>query len=134
MDKRPLISALIVPFVFVAGCATTALDEDARYARLPTGVTLLESDRDECEGIVQVAERTSLGRARGDDVVLRQGQNATFEIDVEDEDVQWSCIGDSGTEDREAIDCPANTSHVRITREAEGDNFVLECYGTASRR
>lgn len=134
MHKRPFVFVAVVPLVFLAGCAITDVDEDARYAQLPTGVTLLDSESDECDGIVQVAERTSLGRSRGDDLVLRQGQNATFEVDTDDEDVMWSCIGDSGTEDRDEIDCPDETSHVRISREAEGDNFVFECYGTSRRR
>lgn len=135
MNKCSMVSALFVPFALVTGCATLGpgVGDDARYAQLPTGVTLLDSEQDECDGIVQVAERTSLGRARGDDLVIRRGQNATFEVDFDDEEVQWSCIGDAGTNDRDEIDCPDDTSHVRITREAEGDNFVLECYGETRR-
>ena len=135
MNKRSIVPALVVPFALMTGCAMlgSEVDEDSRYAQLPTGVTLLDTESDECDGIVQVAERTSLGRSRGGDLVLRQGQNATFEIDPDDDYVEWSCIGDSGT-DRDEVDCPDETSHVRISREAEGDNFVLECYGETARR
>lgn len=135
MSKRAWIPAFLVPFALVSGCALvgTEVDEDATYAPLPTGVTLLDTEQDECDGIVQVAERTALGRSR-DDLVIRRGQNATFEVDPDDDEVVWSCIGDTGTDDRDEIDCPDDTSHVRITREAEGDNFVLECYGDRDRR
>jgi hypothetical protein len=135
MSKRAFFPAFLVPFALVSGCALIGaeVDEDATYAQLPTGVTLLDSEQDECDGIVQVAERTALRRG-SDDLVIRRGQNATFEVDLEDDDVSWSCIGESGTDERDEVDCPDATSHVRITREAEGDNFVLECYGDRDRR
>jgi len=114
-----------------AGCAsTTETDEDARSARLPTGVTLLESDRNECEGAVSVDEGV-VSNARRADLVIQRGQNATFEVDGdanEDIDIEWTCVG-AANADRETVECPEDTTHVRITRASTGDEFLLECYG-----
>lgn len=121
--------------VLAAGCATTTTsDEDARTARLPTGVTLLESDRSECDGAVAIDE-SSLGNARRSDLVIQRGQNATFEVDLDDDvdvEIDWTCVGDAQA-DRETIECPDATSHVRITRASTGDEFLLECYGDRQR-
>jgi hypothetical protein len=141
MQTRPQGWLYLSAFAMLgAGCAfTTTTDEDARTARLPTGVTLLESDRNECEGAVAIDERaiSSSGRA---DLVIQAGQNATFEVDVDsDEDVEidWTCVGTAAAE-RDTIECPDETTHVRITRATTGDEFLLECYGdvdgSASRR
>jgi hypothetical protein len=114
-----------------AGCATTTTtDEDARSARLPTGVTLLESDRSECAGSVAVDE-ASIASARRSDLVVQRGQNAVFEIDVDDDDdveIDWTCVGTADT-NRETVECPDETSHVRITRASTGNEFLFECYG-----
>jgi hypothetical protein len=122
-----LVAALAV---LGAGCATTTTDDDARSARLPTGVTLLDSDRNECAGAVTIDE-TSVANARRSDLVIQRGQNATFEVDAErDEDVEieWTCVGSSDT-DRDTVECPEDTSHVRVTRASTGNDFLLECYG-----
>jgi hypothetical protein len=106
--------------------------EDARTARLPTGVTLLESDRAECEGSVAIDESV-IDSARRADLVIQRGQNATFEIDAdrdEDVEIEWTCVGAADTE-RETLECPEDTSHLRVTRTS-GDEFVLECYGEGS--
>jgi hypothetical protein len=117
--------------VLGAGCATTTTtDEDARAARLPTGVTLLDSDRNECEGAVAIDER-SIANARRSDLVIQRGQNATFEVDADDNDdveIDWTCVG-AADADQESAECPDQTSHVRITRATTGDEFLLECYG-----
>jgi hypothetical protein len=122
--------------VLGAGCATTtSSDGDARTARLPTGVTLLESDRNECDGAVAIDEST-IASARRSDLVIQPGQNATFEVDVNDEDdveIEWTCVG-AAAADRESVECPDSTSHVRITRASTGDEFLLECYGDSDRR
>ena len=115
-----------------AGCAltTTTDDDEPRAARLPTGVTLLESDRNECEGSVAIDESVAAS-ARRSDLVVQRGQNAVIEIDAdagEDVEIEWTCVGAADTE-RETVECPEETSHVRITRGATGDEFVLECYG-----
>ena len=31
--------------------------------------------------------------------------------------------------DRETVECPDETSHVRITRASTGNEFLFECYG-----
>jgi hypothetical protein len=116
--------------VLGAGCATVTTDEDARDARLPTGVTLLESDRNDCAGAIAIDESAieNAGRA---DLVIQRGQNATFEVDAVDDDdveIEWTCVGAADT-DRNSVECPEDTSHVRITRATTGSEFLLECYG-----
>ncbi len=117
--------------VLGAGCATTTTsDEDARTARLPTGVTLLESDRNECEGSVAIDE-TAIAGSRRADLVIQRGQNATFEVDVDEDEnveIEWTCVGVADA-DRNTAECPEETSHVRITCASTGDEFLLECYG-----
>jgi hypothetical protein len=132
MQTRPQGWLLITGLaVLGTGCAfTTTTDEDAAAARLPTGVTLLESDRNECEGAVAI-EETAIASSRREDLVIQRGQNATFEVDFDnDEDVEidWTCVGVADAE-RETVECPDETTHVRITRATTGDEFLLECYG-----
>ncbi len=141
MQMRPQSWLYLSAFaVLGAGCATTtSSDEDARTARLPTGVTLLESDRNECEGSVAIDE-TAIAGSRRADLVIQRGQNATFEVDVDDDEdveIDWTCVGVANA-DRNTVECPEDTTHVRITRASTGDEFLLECYGdtdgSASRR
>jgi hypothetical protein len=132
MQIQPQSLVFLAAFaVLSAGCATTTTtDEDARATRLPTGVTLLESDRSECAGSVAIAERLVSG-ARRADLVIQPGQNAVFEVDADDEndlDIGWTCVGTSDT-DEETVECPDETSHVRVTRASTGNEFVFECYG-----
>jgi hypothetical protein len=132
MQLRPQSWIYLATFAALgAGCAvTTTTDEDARSARLPTGVTLLDSDRNECAGSVAIDE-SSIASARRSDLVIQRGQNAVFEIDVDDEndvEIEWTCVGAAST-DRETVECPDETSHVRITRASTGNEFLLECYG-----
>jgi hypothetical protein len=113
-----------------AGCALTTTTDDDRTARLPTGVTLLESDRNECDGSVAIDE-SLVASARRADLVVQRGANATFEIDGDDDEdveIEWTCVGASDTE-RNTTECPEETSHVRVMRATTGDEFVLECYG-----
>jgi hypothetical protein len=117
---------------FSSGCAVTSeQDASARPQRLPTGVTLLDSDRKECDGSVAIDERT-VSNARRSDLVLQRGQNAIIEVDANtnDDDVEigWTCVG-SASAARKVAECPNATSHVRITRDATGDDFLVECYG-----
>jgi hypothetical protein len=131
MQLRPQGWLYLAAFtVLGAGCVTTATDDnDGRSVRLPTGVTLLDSDRQECAGAVAIDE-SALGSTRRSDLVIERGQNATFEVDAdadEDVEIEWTCVGAADT-DREAVECPDETSYVRITRGAD-DDFVLECYG-----
>jgi hypothetical protein len=137
MQIRPQSLVYLAAFsVLGAGCATiTTTDEDARSARLPTGVTLLESDRNECAGSVAIDERLVAGSRRAD-LVVQRGQNAVFEIDADDDDdveIDWTCVGAADT-DEETVECPDETSHVRITRASTGNEFLFECYGNRDRR
>jgi hypothetical protein len=136
MQTRPQSLVLLAAFVvFGTGCATVSTtNEDARTARLPTGVTLLESNREQCAGSVAIDE-TSIANARRSDLVISRGQNAVFAVDEDADDdieVDWTCVG-AVDADRETIECPDDTSHVRITRGSTGDEFLLECYGDGDR-
>ncbi len=107
----------------LAGCAVTSTGTDATGARLPTGVTLLESDSNRCEGVVHVDE-DSVSSSR--EIVVRQGQNTSFKAGADQ--IAWTCIGTS-TADQGRLQCPDRTTHVRITRATTGDQFLVECYG-----
>jgi hypothetical protein len=120
--------------VLAAGCASTSDKDtqDARSVRLPTGVTLLDSNREDCAGSVAIDDSV-IASARREDLVIARGQNATFELNTkgnDDVEIDWTCVGSSKTA-REKIECPEDTSWVRITRAA-GDDFLLECYGQGS--
>jgi hypothetical protein len=129
-------TTLAYPILFAAlaaaaGCASTGGTQSSRYASLPNGVTLLDTESGRCAGAVQVREEKN-GRTSDSELVLGPGENATFEVDVADGDeIEWSCVGEerSVTED---VDCPSATSHVRITRRAEGGDLALECFGRRS--
>jgi hypothetical protein len=108
----------------LSGCAVSRSGSEVDDARLPTGVTLLESEQEECRGVVEIDQDSVRGR---DGLVVRQGQNATFEI-ADDEEIEWTCIGESSSE-RDTMECPDDASHVRITRGSTGDDFMVECYG-----
>jgi len=117
-----------------AGCASTSDKDapDARSARLPTGVTLLDSNREDCAGSVAIDDSV-IASARREDLVIQRGQSATVELDAkadDDVEIDWTCVGTAKTE-REKIECPEDTSWVRVTRAA-GDDFLLECYGQGS--
>jgi hypothetical protein len=131
MQTRPQVWLfLAAAAVLATGCVSPSrtTDEDARAARLPTGVTLLDSNREVCAGPVAIDDRVIAG-AR-EDLVVQRGENATFQIDTDDDEnveIRWTCVGDV-TAEREAVRCPDETSHVRVTR-ATGNDFLLECYG-----
>lgn len=131
MAMRPQGWIYLTAFAaLTTGCALTTTTDDDRTARLPTGVTLLESDRAECEGSVAIDEGV-IASARRADLVIQRGANATFEIDADDDEdveIEWTCVGANDT-DRNTTECPEETSHLRITRAATGDEFVFECYG-----
>jgi hypothetical protein len=114
--------------VLASGCVSPSQTTDARTARLPTGVTLLDSNREDCAGPVAIDDSVIAG-AR-EDLVVQRGENATFQVDTDDDEdveIRWTCVGNV-TADREAVRCPDETSHVRVTR-ATGNDFLLECYG-----
>ena len=127
--------SLLIPALLIvcAGCESlgTGPSESYRYARLPTGLTLLDTDTGRCEGTVQVREEQD---GRDDEVVLKPGENATFEIrnDGDEDEIEWSCIGGERSVS-EHIDCPDATSHVRILRRADRGDITTECYGRRTR-
>ena len=78
--------------VLASGCAVTSeTDADARPVRLPTGVTLLDSDRNQCDGSVAIDER-AVSSARREDLVIQRGQNAIIQVDedaiADDDDLE----------------------------------------------
>jgi hypothetical protein len=124
-----LIAALLT---VCSGCESlgSGPSESSRYARVPTGLTLLDTDTGRCAGTVQVREEKN-GR-RDDEVVLKPGENATFQVDAEHNSIEWSCIGGERSVS-EQIDCPDATSHVRILRTADRGDITTECYGRRTR-
>jgi hypothetical protein len=136
MRKEISYTIVLAILTAAAGCTTVGSGggQSPRYARLPTGLTLLDTDSARCAGSVQVREEQA-GRTHESELVLKPGENATFTVDVADGDeLEWSCVGEERSVSSE-VDCPDATSHVRITRRAEGADLALECYGhrTASR-
>lgn len=117
MRSALLLGGLLVS---VAACVTTDPTNETG-ARLPDGVTLLESGEDSCEGVVHIAEGI-----RGSEVVVRAGQNASFR--ATGDEIEWTCVGESSASE-DSLECPDDTSYVRITRPAAGDDFLVECYG-----
>lgn len=107
----------------LAGCAVTTT-ADNTGARLPTGVTLLKSDKDSCAGVVHVDDRSS---SSSREIVVRSGENASFKVGAEP--IGWTCIGDTRAAS-ERLSCPERTSYVRITRPSAGEDFLVECYGS----
>ena len=93
-------------------------------------MTLLDSDRNQCDGSVAIDER-AVSNARRSDLVVQRGQSAIIEVDADDDDVLelgWTCVG-SASAARNTAECREDTSHVRITRDSTGDDFLIECYG-----
>jgi hypothetical protein len=119
MQKILSLGLALLP---LAGCAVST-GADPTGARLPTGVTLLESDRNTCAGVVHVDEH-SVSSTR--EIVVRPGQNASFRVGGEQ--IQWTCIGEANADD-DRLQCPDRTTYVRITRPAAGQDFLVECYG-----
>ncbi|HEX2138992.1 MAG TPA: hypothetical protein VHG33_04690 [Woeseiaceae bacterium] len=117
----------------IAGCATTTpgLGDESGNATLPSGVTLLDSDEDECDGTLQVSEDgiDGEGDGMGDAFVVEAGENATFQLDGDDEEIEWACVDEDGDADEESMDCPSGATHVRVTRANSGGELLVECYG-----
>jgi hypothetical protein len=110
----------------LTGCTLASVGENADAARLPTGVTLLKSNDEKCAGTVQLDDESRSGRSGGPALLVREGENATLRVN--DDIAGWTCVGDSSAQ-RESIECPQDTTHLRITRSAIGEDFLLECYG-----
>lgn len=107
--------SLVLLALVQGGCVMSPVETDG----LPTGVTLLGSDEGECDGPLQI---------EGDpDRVIEESEDATFAVNGED-DLEWECVADSFVDEGE-LDCPDDTSYVRVLREEDDDEFAVECYG-----
>ena len=133
MQKLLVSGGLALSVALIAGCMTTSpgLGDDAGNAALPTGISLLDSDEGECDGSLQVSEDgiDGEGDGPGDAFMVDAGENATFRLDGEDEEIEWACVEADGDADEEGMDCPSGATHVRITRAASGGELLVECYG-----
>lgn len=123
---------LALSVTLLAGCvvSTPGLGDESGSALL-AGLTLLESDEEECDGTVQVAEGGIEDDYEDleDGSFVEPGENAVFELEDDDEDIEWACIEDDESQVDE-ITCPAGASHVRITRAMDGGEVLVECFGT----
>jgi hypothetical protein len=125
MLKVSTLAVLVGPLAACTLINPATNDANLAEAELPDGITLLESDQDQCSGTVRVDQGFIAG-GNADEVVIAPGQDAAFEI--EEERVVWTCIGSSTTTE-DSVECPIRTSHVRITRPRDGDTFLVECFG-----
>ncbi|HEX6992723.1 MAG TPA: hypothetical protein VF339_01110 [Gammaproteobacteria bacterium] len=111
----------------VAGCAASAQEVGTR---LPNGVTLLGADSAPCADVLMI-EPSGGGEddapdLRDDDVArVREGQFVVLE--VTDPNVGWVCLGDPTRSD--TMECPSETTHVRISRNIDEDVVLFECFG-----
>jgi hypothetical protein len=125
--------AMALSVALIAGCMTTStgLGEEAGNAVLPDNASLLDSDEGECDGALQVSEAgiDGEGDGLGDAFSVDAGENAVFELDGEDEEIEWACVEEDGDSDEESMDCPSGATHVRITRATSGGELLVECYG-----
>jgi hypothetical protein len=133
MQKLPIGCGLLIVLSLLAGCASTApgLGSEAGNASLPSGLTLLDSDEAECDGTVQVADEMIEDDDEGleAEFYVEAGENATFELEEESEEIQWACTDDDDSPEIESMRCPEDASHVRITRATDGGELLFECYG-----
>ena len=132
MSLRPQILLCLAALAALSGgCViTSTTGDDARNARLPTGVTLLDSDRNQCAGAVTIDDG-SIASAQRSDLVIQPGQDATFRVEenaADDVEIDWTCVGSVNAE-RSTAECPDDTEYVRITRDDTGSAFLLECFG-----
>lgn len=133
VQKLLASGGLALSVALIAACMTTSpgLGDDAGNAALPTGISLLGSDEDDCGGALLVSEDgiDGEGDGPGDAFEVDPGENATFRLDGEDEEVAWACVDADGDSDEESMECPSGTTHVRVTRAASGGELLVECYG-----
>jgi hypothetical protein len=106
---------------------TVSLAQDAGNARLPVGSTLLGADDTACNG--DLVLESGITRANDRERRIGQGQHALFQVDSGN--IGWSC---ADSERSDTMECPSETTHVRIAR-SERDNVVrFECYGSTRDR
>jgi hypothetical protein len=124
--KPLLFVTALVGTAQLTACSLATVGENAGAARLPTGVTLLGSNEEECAGIVQIDERSRSGSSRRPLIAVHAGENATFRLDAPT--VQWTCVIETSARG-DTLECPRGSSHVRITRSSAQEDFLFECYG-----
>lgn len=132
MQKLLAFCPILFSLALFAGCEGTmpGLGESAGNASLPSGLRLLESDESECDGTLQVSEGgISDSDAFEAEMFVEPGQNATFEFEDGNDNVRWACVGGDASPEVETMNCPDDTSHVRITRASSGGELLFECYG-----
>jgi len=132
MQKLLTGCAFLLSVSLLHGCMTTApgLGEKAGNATLPSGLTLLDSDQEQCDGTVQIGQATFEDDGDGlqAEFFVEPGQNATFELEDGEEDIAWACTG-GGSPEVKRMSCPRGATHVRITRATSGGDLLVECYG-----
>jgi hypothetical protein len=132
MQKLLATTAGALAALALYGCeamsTTPGLGEEADMADL-SGMTLLGSDQAECEGVLQVDADQDADEDFDDGRFVESGQNATFELDDENENLPWACVGEDGDRASDTLECPDNATHVRITRADDGGEVLFECYG-----
>jgi hypothetical protein len=110
-------------WLVAAGLTTYAVSAQEVGTRLPNGVTLLGADSAPCADTLVIEPR---GENADDELArIRAGQFVVLEVD--DPGVPWVCLGDSSRSD--TMECPADTTHVRISRSIDDDVVLFECFG-----
>ncbi|HEX5419949.1 MAG TPA: hypothetical protein VFY39_08110 [Gammaproteobacteria bacterium] len=128
-EMQKLLSCLApLSLVLMAGCAhnTAGLGEHTGTTNLPTGARLLGSHQDQCSGNVQLDSSSIAGGSLNANLFVQPGQNGTFQ--VENDNVKWACV-QGNSPNVQTLNCPGGTKYVRVTRPAEGDNTLFECFG-----
>lgn len=133
MQKLLKSCALLACFLFMTGCAATTpgLGDDGGTTRLPSGLTLLDSDKKVCDGTVQVDDDTIEDKGLGfqSELFVNPGANATFQFEDGYYEVDWACISNNSS-DVDNMRCPHDATHLRITRATTGGELLFECYGS----
>jgi len=132
MQKLLASGAAALLVLALGGCETTSgtpgLGDESNLTDL-SGLRLLGSDETDCDGVLQVDSEQDDDDDLGEGLYVESGANATFELENDDEDLDWACIGEDGDSRSDTFDCPDGATHVRITRAGDGDNVLFECYG-----
>jgi len=125
MPRMPMTLA-VLSLSMLGGCetiGTAGLGEEVGGTDLPTGLRLLGADDGPCAGTVQLVSGI---RADEDELRIAPGQNVTFRVEAED--VAWACL-DERSAASDTMECPAETTHLRVTHAAGGQEVLFECYG-----
>jgi hypothetical protein len=129
VEMQKLLNGLVpLCALMMAGCAhnTAGLGQETGTTNLPTGVRLLGSHQDECSGNVQLDSSSVAGGSLSTNLFVQPGQNGTFE--VQNDTIKWACA-QGNSPNVQTLNCPNGTKYVRVTRPAEGDNTLFECFG-----